>query len=184
MRGRRAAEERHAARRRPGRRTLPVVRRRRGGAAASRSSSLDDGLAIISQHAAGARLRRGHPVPRRADPLAREPRGRPRFVASEGRSSRSSSRRSTPDRPIPLVSFVARQRDLRELVGDNVRRRRCRLQFADVPQVLGGAVPHDHARGPQPAGDRREAGPAPGSTEAARQKLDEAFDETHRCARR
>ena len=72
--GRRGA---HAAGRRPdrhasSRRTAAWPARRRGGVR-RRSTT---GSSIMSQHAQRARLRRGHPVPRRADPVAGEPRGR------------------------------------------------------------------------------------------------------------
>ena len=43
----------------------------------------------------------------------------------------SWSRPSTADRPIPIISFVARQRDLRELVGEHVTGAQ-QLAFADV----------------------------------------------------
>ena len=59
--------------------------------------SLDDGLSIISKHAQESRLRRRRPVPGRADPLARQPRGRPRLRQSKrGRSWRSSWRPRPP----------------------------------------------------------------------------------------
>ena len=79
----------------------------------------------------GAGLRRPDPVPRRADPLARLARRRPRLRPPRGRSWPSWSSRQTPDRPVPIVSFVARQRDLRDLVGKNVPGAE-QLNFADA----------------------------------------------------
>ena len=64
----------------------------------------------------------------------------------------------TPDRPIPIISFVARQRDLSELIGDAVPGAD-RLNFGDALEALGRAVPQDHPGRPQPAGHRREARP-------------------------
>ncbi len=53
------------------------------------------------------------------------------FVASEGQKLVKLVEAQLSDRPIPLVSFVARQRDLRDLVGDNLAGA-LQLQFADV----------------------------------------------------
>ena len=76
--------------------------------------------------------------------------------AARGRSWPSWSRPRRADRPIPLVSFVARQRDLRELVGDNVPGPSSSAS-ATRCDWLGGPLRQDHAGRPQPAGDRREA---------------------------
>ena len=53
------------------------------------------------------------------------------FVHRRGRSWPSWSSAQTPDRPVPIVSFVARQRDLRDLVGENVTGAE-QLNFADA----------------------------------------------------
>ena len=53
------------------------------------------------------------------------------FVSSEGTKLVKLVEATHADRPIPLVSFVARQRDLRELVGENLAGS-LQLQFADV----------------------------------------------------
>jgi len=53
------------------------------------------------------------------------------FVSSEGTKLVKLVEATHADRPIPLVSFVARQRDLRELVGENLAGA-LQLQFADV----------------------------------------------------
>jgi hypothetical protein len=53
------------------------------------------------------------------------------FVSSEGTKLVKLVEATHAERPIPLVSFVARQRDLRELVGENLAGA-LQLQFADV----------------------------------------------------
>lgn len=93
--------------------------------------SLDDGLAIMSQHAKSL----GYDAvilfldelilwlaTRAADT---------QFVAEEGSKLSKLVEAANADRPVPLVSFVARQRDLRELVGDAMAGS-LQLQFADV----------------------------------------------------
>jgi hypothetical protein len=52
------------------------------------------------------------------------------FIHREGQKLAKLVEAQTPDRPIPIVSFVARQRDLRELVGDAVPGAE-RLNFGD-----------------------------------------------------
>lgn len=93
--------------------------------------SLDDGLAILSRHASDL----GYDavilfldelilwLASRAADVA--------FVSSEGSKLSKLVEAANADRPIPLVSFVARQRDLRELVGDNMAGA-MQMQFADV----------------------------------------------------
>jgi hypothetical protein len=53
------------------------------------------------------------------------------FVNEEGQKLAKLVEAQTADRPIPLISFVARQRDLRELVGDHVTGAQ-QLAFGDV----------------------------------------------------
>jgi len=53
------------------------------------------------------------------------------FVSREGQKLSKLVESRIADRPLPLVSFVARQRDLRELVGDNVPGAE-KLSFADT----------------------------------------------------
>jgi hypothetical protein len=53
------------------------------------------------------------------------------FVSREGQKLAKLVEAQTADRPTPVVSFVARQRDLRELVGEHVPGAE-RLGFADV----------------------------------------------------
>ncbi|MFZ1413851.1 MAG: hypothetical protein WAS73_04635, partial [Defluviicoccus sp.] len=53
------------------------------------------------------------------------------FVSNEGSKLSKLVEAQNPDRPVPLISFVARQRDLRELVGESLAGS-LQLQFADV----------------------------------------------------
>lgn len=53
------------------------------------------------------------------------------FVSTEGAKLSKLVEAQAANRPIPLVSFVARQRDLRDLVGENLAGS-LQLQFADV----------------------------------------------------
>ena len=55
----------------------------------------------------------------------------PGFVHQEGQKLAKLVESQKPDRPIPIVSFVARQRDLRELVGQTVPGA-VQLSFADA----------------------------------------------------
>ena len=56
---------------------------------------------------------------------------RPDFVHQEGQKLAKLVESQTPDRPVPIVSFVARQRDLRDLVGKNAPGAE-QLNFADA----------------------------------------------------
>ncbi|SEA51083.1 phage resistance protein [Nitrosospira multiformis] len=53
------------------------------------------------------------------------------FVSREGTKLVKLVEATNPDRPIPLISFVARQRDLRDLVGENLAGW-VQVQFSDV----------------------------------------------------
>ena len=55
----------------------------------------------------------------------------PGFVHQEGQKLAKLVESQTPDRPVPVVSFVARQRDLRDLVGKNAPGAD-QLNFADA----------------------------------------------------
>ena len=79
------------------------------------------------------------------------------------------------DRPIPLVSFVARQRDLRELVGENLAGA-LQLQFADVLthwEARFHVITLEDRNLPAIA-EKRVLKPV---SEAARQVLQRAFEE-------
>ena len=120
--------------------------------------SLDKGLSRHQPARREPRLRRADPVPRRADPVAGQPRRRTWSSSSRrGRSWPSWSRPRRPTGPIPIISFVARQRDLRELIGEPRPGRRA-AELRRRARALGGPLPHDHPGRPQPAGHRREAG--------------------------
>ena len=92
---------------------------------------LDQGLAVLSKHARDL----GYDavilfldelilwLASRAADLA--------FVSSEGAKLSKLVEAQHADRPVPLVSFVARQRDLRELVGENLAGS-LQLQFSDA----------------------------------------------------
>lgn len=93
--------------------------------------SLDQGLSIVSQHA----KRLGYDavilfldelilwLASRATDL--------KFVHQEGQKLAKLVEAQTPDRPIPIISFVARQRDLSELIGGAVPGAD-RLNFGDA----------------------------------------------------
>ncbi|MEQ9408742.1 MAG: phage resistance protein [Fuerstiella sp.] len=53
------------------------------------------------------------------------------FVHQEGQKLAKLVEAQTPDRPIPIISFIARQRDLSELIGDSVPGAN-RLNFSDA----------------------------------------------------
>jgi hypothetical protein len=93
--------------------------------------SLDQGLSIVSQHAKSL----GYDavilfldelilwLASRATDL--------KFVHQEGQKLAKLVEAQTPDRPVPIISFVARQRDLSELIGDAVPGAE-RLNFGDA----------------------------------------------------
>jgi hypothetical protein len=93
--------------------------------------SLDKGLSVISKHAAGL----GYQglilfldelilwLASHAADL--------KFVHLEGQKLAKLVEAQSPDRPIPIISFVARQRDLRELIGDAIPGAD-RLNFGDA----------------------------------------------------
>ncbi|MGH8646327.1 MAG: hypothetical protein ACREX4_18450 [Gammaproteobacteria bacterium] len=92
---------------------------------------LDDGLSILSKHAKDLDY---DAVILFLDELVLWLASRAAdvaFVSSEGTKLVKLVEATHADRPIPLVSFVARQRDLRELVGENLAGA-LQLQFADV----------------------------------------------------
>ena len=104
---------------------------RKSIARAKRYLSLDKGLSVISKHAASL----GYDalilfldelilwLASHAADL--------KFVHQEGQKLAKLVEAQTPDRPVPIVSFVARQRDLRELIGDAVPGAE-RLNFSDA----------------------------------------------------
>lgn len=97
------------------------------------------------------------------------------FVSSEGTKLVKLVEAGNADRPIPLVSFVARQRDLRELVGENLAGS-LQLQFSDVLrhwEARFHRITLEDRNLPAVA-EKRVLRPV---SEAARQTLGNAFDE-------
>jgi hypothetical protein len=97
------------------------------------------------------------------------------FVSSEGTKLVKLVEAGNADRPIPLVSFVARQRDLRELVGENLAGS-LQLQFSDVLrhwEARFHRITLEDRNLPAIA-EKRVLRPM---SEAARQTLGNAFDE-------
>jgi hypothetical protein len=93
--------------------------------------SLDKGLSVISKHAQslgydGLILFLDELVLWLASHAADL-----KFVHQEGQKLAKLVEAQTPDRPIPIISFVARQRDLSELIGDSVPGAD-RLNFGDA----------------------------------------------------
>ena len=93
--------------------------------------SLDDGLAVISSHAKeigydGVVLFLDELILWLASHA-----GDQQFLSREGNKVVKLVESSRADRPVPLVSFIARQRDLRDLIGKQVAGAE-KLAFADV----------------------------------------------------
>jgi hypothetical protein len=102
----------------------------------------------------------------------------PAFVAREGQKLIKLIEFTTP-RPIPVISFVARQRDLREFVGDQIPGVE-KLSFADALRHWNDRfhlVSLDDRNLPKIA-ERRLLRPR---DESARQAIDSAFRETDRA---
>lgn len=100
------------------------------------------------------------------------------FVNREGQKLAKLVEAQSPDRPIPIVSFVARQRDLRELVGEHVAGAD-QLGFADVLKYWEARF-HTltlEDRNLPAIAEKRVLRPR---SENARQQLDQAFRETER----
>ena len=92
---------------------------------------LDDGLSVISRHARDLGY---DAVVLFLDELIlwlASHSAEPAFVAREGQKLAKLVEAEITDRPAPLISFVARQRDLKELVGEHVTGAE-ELSFADV----------------------------------------------------
>lgn len=139
---------------------------------------LDDGLSIMSRHAKAL----GYDAvilfldelilwlaSRAADAS---------FVSSEGTKLVKLVEAGNADRPIPLVSFVARQRDLRELVGENLAGS-LQLQFSDSLrhwEARFHTIKLDDRNLPAII-EKRVLKPV---SEAARQILSNAFDDFQR----
>jgi hypothetical protein len=93
--------------------------------------SLDDGLSIMSRH---AKVLGYDAVILFLDELVlwlASHAADVNFVSREGTKLVKLVEATNADRPIPLISFVARQRDLRDLVGENLAGS-VQVQFSDV----------------------------------------------------
>lgn len=93
--------------------------------------SLDDGLSIMSRHAQALGY---DAVILFLDELVlwlASHAADVNFVSREGTKLVKLVESTNADRPVPLISFVARQRDLRDLVGENLAGS-VQLQFSDV----------------------------------------------------
>ena len=96
------------------------------------------------------------------------------FVHKEGQKLAKLVEAQTPDRPIPIISFVARQRDLSELIGDSVPGAD-RLNFGDALKHWEGRfhrITLEDRNLPAIAEKRL----LKCKTAAARQELDAAFE--------
>jgi len=98
------------------------------------------------------------------------------FVKREAAKLTTLVEAQTPDRPIPVVSFVARQRDLRKLIGDHVAGAE-RLNFSDSLDWQEGrfsTITLEDRNLPAIA-EKRVLKPV---SEAAKGELDAAFEKT------
>lgn len=100
------------------------------------------------------------------------------FVKQEASKLTNLVEAQSADRPIPLVSFVARQRDLRELIGDHVPGAE-KLSFSDSLDWQGGRFDTITLEDRNlPAIAEKRVLKCRGS--AAREELDAAFEQTAR----
>src|SRR6266446_4868938 len=140
--------------------------------------SLDKGLSVLSKHAASL----GYDalilfldelilwLASRAADL--------KFVHQEGQKLAKLVEAQTPDRPIPIISFVARQRDLSELIGESVPGAD-RLNFSDALKHWEGRF-HKITLEDRNLPAIAEKRVLKCKSEAARQELDAAFAQTQR----
>ena len=145
--------------------------------------SLDDRAVDHQQARPGARLRRRHPVPRRADPLAGQPRRRPRLRQREGQKLAKLVEAQTR-RPADPDHQLRRPPARPARAGRRARHRRGAARLRRRAQVVGGPLPHHHAGGPQPAGHRREARAQAEVESRARQSWTRRSRDRRRFARR
>ncbi len=139
---------------------------------------LDDGLSVISRHARGLGY---DAVVLFLDELIlwlASHSAEPAFVSREGQKLAKLVEAEVTDRPAPLISFVARQRDLKELVGEHVTGAE-ELSFADVLswwEARFHKITLEDRNLPAIAA-RRILKP---SSEEARGEIDRCFEETTR----
>ena len=138
--------------------------------------SIDQGLSIVSRHAKGLGY---DAVILFLDELIlwlASHAADLKFVQREGQKLSKLVEAQTADRPIPLISFVARQRDLRELIGDAVPGAE-RLNFGDTLSYWEGRfhkITLEDRNLPTIASRRILRC----HNEAARKELDAAFEKT------
>jgi hypothetical protein len=140
--------------------------------------SLDDGLSLISRHArdlgySAVVLFLDELILWLATHAADTD-----FLNTEGAKLSKLVEAETADRPIPIVSFIARQRDLRDLVGEHVPGAQ-QLSFADILswwEARFDRITLDDRNLPEIA-SRRVLKP---KSEAARQELERSFRETEK----
>lgn len=143
--------------------------------------SLDHGLAVISQHAKALKY---DAVILFLDELILWLASRAAdfaFLNREGPKLGKLVEAESADRPIPLVSFIARQRDLRELVGEHIAGAE-QLGFADVLSFWESRfhkITLEDRNLPKIA-EKRVLKPV---SDEAREKLDHAFAETEKTRR-
>ncbi|MBZ5495689.1 MAG: phage resistance protein [Acidobacteriia bacterium] len=99
-----------------------------------------------------------------------------KFVHQEGQKLAKLVEAQTPDRPIPIVSFVARQRDLRELIGEAVPGAD-RLNFGDALRHWEGRF-HKITLEDRNLPAIAERRVLKCRNHAARQELDASFEQT------
>lgn len=140
--------------------------------------SLDRGLSVLSKHAAslgydGLILFLDELILWLASHAADL-----KFVHQEGQKLAKLVEAQTPDRPIPLISFVARQRDLSELIGDSVPGAE-RLNFSDALKHWEGRF-HKITLEDRNLPAIAEKRILKCKSDAARQELDAAFAQTQK----
>jgi hypothetical protein len=139
---------------------------------------LDRGLSVLSKHAHslgydGLVLFLDELVLWLASRVADLP-----FVAREGAKVAKLVEAETSERPVPIVSFIARQRDLRELVGDHLPGAE-KLSFSDTLKWSEGRfeiIPLEDRNLPAIARARL----LEPRDEDARREIDRAFEETRK----
>ncbi len=99
-----------------------------------------------------------------------------KFVHQEGQKLAKLVEAQTPDRPVPIISFVARQRDLTELIGDSVPGAE-RLNFGDALKHWEGRF-HKITLEDRNLPAIAEKRVLKCKSAAARQELDAAFEQT------
>ena len=138
--------------------------------------SLDKGLSVLSKHAAslgydGLILFLDELILWLASHAADL-----NFVHQEGQKLAKLVEAQTPDRPVPIISFVARQRDLSELIGDSVPGAD-RLNFSDALKHWEGRF-HKITLEDRNLPAIAEKRVLKCKSEAARAELDAAFEQT------